>query len=86
MTMRIRAGLRFGFILPSMCIPISLPIRRMGFRATTGEEFLDFLRGVAQPDKAKVMEYIGAHPKALAFVQVGGSFSDQLCAGELLCA
>ena len=45
-----------------------------GFPATTGEEFLDFLRGVAQPDKAKVMEYVGTHPKALAFVQLVGAF------------
>ena len=45
-----------------------------GFPATTGEEFLEFLRGVTQPDKAKVMEFIGSHPKALAFVQLIGKF------------
>ncbi|HEY6376899.1 MAG TPA: catalase family peroxidase [Edaphobacter sp.] len=45
-----------------------------GFPATTGEEFLEFLRGVAQPDKAKVMEFVGSHPKALAFVQLIGTF------------
>ncbi len=45
-----------------------------GFPATTGEEFLEFLRGVTQPDKAKVMEFIGSHPKALAFVQLVGKF------------
>ncbi len=45
-----------------------------GFPATTGQEFLEFLRGVAQPDKAKVMEFVGSHPKALAFVQLVGKF------------
>jgi catalase len=45
-----------------------------GFPATTGEEFLEFLRGVTQPDKAKVMEFVGSHPKALAFVQLVGKF------------
>ena len=45
-----------------------------GFPATTGEEFLEFLRGVTQPDKAKVMEFVGSHPKALAFVQLIGKF------------
>jgi catalase len=45
-----------------------------GFPATTGEEFLEFLRGVTQPDKAKVMEFVGSHPKALAFVQLIGAF------------
>jgi catalase len=45
-----------------------------GFPATTGQEFLEFLHGVAQPDKAKVMEFIGSHPKALAFVQLVGKF------------
>jgi len=45
-----------------------------GFPATTGQEFLEFLQGVAQPDKAKVMEFVGSHPKALAFVQLVGKF------------
>ncbi|HWW22750.1 MAG TPA: catalase family peroxidase [Edaphobacter sp.] len=45
-----------------------------GFPATTGQEFLEFLRGVTQPDKAKVMEFVGSHPKALAFVQLVGKF------------
>lgn len=40
-----------------------------GFPATNGTEFLDFLRAVTQPDKEKVQEFIGSHPKALAFVQ-----------------
>ena len=45
-----------------------------GFPATTGQEFLEFLRGVTQHDKAKVMEFVGSHPKALAFVQLVGKF------------
>jgi catalase len=40
-----------------------------GFPATNGAEFLEFLRAVTQPDKAKVQEFVGSHPKALAFVQ-----------------
>jgi catalase len=40
-----------------------------GFPATTGAEFLGFLRAVTQPDKAKVQEFVGTHPKALAFIQ-----------------
>src|SRR5258705_11686208 len=40
-----------------------------GFPATTGQEFLEFLRGVAQSDPAKVQAFVGSHPKALAFVQ-----------------
>src|SRR5207244_4974917 len=40
-----------------------------GFPATTGQEFLEFLRGVAQSDSAKVQAFVGSHPKALAFVQ-----------------
>ncbi|QNI35387.1 catalase family peroxidase [Edaphobacter albus] len=40
-----------------------------GFPATNGTEFLEFLRAVTQPDKGKVQEFIGSHPKALAFVQ-----------------
>ena len=39
------------------------------FPATTGAEFLEFLRAVTQPDKEKVREFVGSHPKALAFVQ-----------------
>lgn len=39
------------------------------FPATDGKEFLEFLRAVTQEDKAKVQEFIGSHPKALAFVQ-----------------
>jgi catalase len=39
------------------------------FPATNGAEFLEFLRAVTQPDKAKVQEFVGSHPKALAFVQ-----------------
>ena len=39
------------------------------FPATDGAEFLEFLRAVTQPDKAKVQEFVGSHPKALAFVQ-----------------
>ena len=37
--------------------------------ATTGQEFLEFLQGVAQSDLAKVQAFVGSHPKALAFVQ-----------------
>src|SRR2546429_2662431 len=40
-----------------------------GFPATTGQEFLEFLRGVTQSDPAKVQAFVGSHPKALAFVQ-----------------
>ncbi|WP_035359225.1 catalase family peroxidase [Edaphobacter aggregans] len=40
-----------------------------GFPATNGEEFLEFLSGVTQSDPAKVQEFVGSHPKALAFVQ-----------------
>lgn len=40
-----------------------------GFPATNGREFLEFLRAVTQEDKAKVQEFVGSHPKALAFVQ-----------------
>jgi catalase len=40
-----------------------------GFPATNGAEFLEFLRGVTQPDQEKVKEFVGSHPKALAFVQ-----------------
>lgn len=39
------------------------------FPATDGREFLEFLRAVTQQDKARVQEFIGSHPKALAFVQ-----------------
>jgi catalase len=39
------------------------------FPVTDGSEFLEFVRGVTQPDPAKVKEFIGTHPKALAFVQ-----------------
>ncbi|HMG02514.1 MAG TPA: catalase family peroxidase [Edaphobacter sp.] len=39
------------------------------FPATTGAEFLEFLRAVTQPDKGKVQEFVVSHPKALAFVQ-----------------
>jgi len=45
-----------------------------GFPASTGEEFLEFLHGVTAPDKAKVMAFLGSHPKALAFVQLVGAF------------
>jgi len=51
------------------------------FPATTGAEFLEFLRAVTQPDKAKVQEFVGTHPKALAFVQaitpMPGSFAKE---------
>jgi catalase len=40
-----------------------------GFPATDGAEFLEFLRAVTQPDQSKVQEFVGSHPKALAFVQ-----------------
>ena len=40
-----------------------------GFPVTTGQEFLEFLRGVAQSDPATVQAFVGSHPKALAFVQ-----------------
>ena len=40
-----------------------------GFPATTGQEFLEVLRGVAQSDPAKVQAFVENHPKALAFVQ-----------------
>jgi len=39
------------------------------FPATDGREFLEFLRAVTQEDKSKVQEFVGSHPKALAFVQ-----------------
>ena len=45
-----------------------------GFPATTGQEFLEFLRGVAQSDPAKVQAFVGSHPKALAFVQAVTAF------------
>src|SRR2546430_5636097 len=40
-----------------------------GFPPTTGQEFLEFLRGVTQSDPAKVQAFVGSHSKALAFVQ-----------------
>jgi catalase len=45
-----------------------------GFPTHTGEEFLAFLRALAASDPSKpspspIEEYLGAHPKALAFVQ-----------------
>ncbi len=45
-----------------------------GFPAHTGEEFLEFLRALASTDPSKpspspIEVYLGAHPKALAFVQ-----------------
>jgi catalase len=39
------------------------------FPATNGQEFLEFLRGVTQSDPAKVQEFVGSHPKGLAFIQ-----------------
>lgn len=39
------------------------------FPVTNGQEFLEFLRGVTQSDPAKVQEFVGSHPKALAFIQ-----------------
>jgi catalase len=52
-----------------------------GFPATDGREFLEFLRAVTQEDKAKVQEFVGSHPKALAFVQaitpLPGSFAQE---------
>lgn len=39
------------------------------FPATDGREFLEFLRAVTQEDKSKVQEFVGSHPKALAFLQ-----------------
>jgi len=44
-------------------------IRADKSRPFTGAEFLEFLRAVTQEDKAKVQEFVGTHPKALAFVQ-----------------
>jgi catalase len=45
-----------------------------GFPTRTGQEFLEFLRAVAASDPSKpspspIEEFLGAHPKALAFVQ-----------------
>ena len=47
-----------------------------GFPTRTGEEFLEFLRALAASDPSKpspppspIEVYLGAHPKALAFVQ-----------------
>jgi catalase len=45
-----------------------------GFPTHTGEEFLEFLRALAASDPSKrspspIEVYLGAHPKALAFVQ-----------------
>src|SRR6267143_1462200 len=40
-----------------------------GFPATTGQEFLEFLRGVAQSDPAKVQAFVGSHPMALSMMQ-----------------
>jgi catalase len=40
-----------------------------GFPATDGAEFLEFLRGVTQPDKDKVQAFVAGHPKAQAFLQ-----------------
>ncbi|RSL14760.1 catalase [Edaphobacter aggregans] len=42
------------------------------FPASNGQEFLEFLKGVTQSDPAKVQEFVGSHPKALAFVSVLG--------------
>jgi catalase len=45
-----------------------------GFPTRTGEEFLEFLRAIASSDPSKpspspIEQFLGAHPKALAFVQ-----------------
>jgi catalase len=45
-----------------------------GFPTRTGQEFLEFLRALASSDPAKpspspIEAFLGAHPKALAFVQ-----------------
>jgi catalase len=45
-----------------------------GFPTRTGEEFLEFLRaaassGPSQPSPTPIEAFLGAHPKALAFVQ-----------------
>ena len=45
-----------------------------GFPTRTGQEFLEFLRALASSDPSKpspspIEMYLGAHPKALAFVQ-----------------
>lgn len=45
-----------------------------GFPTHTGQEFLDFLRALASSDPSKpspspIEAFLGAHPKALAFVQ-----------------
>jgi catalase len=42
-----------------------------GFPTRTGQEFLEFLRGVAQASssKAALEAFLGSHPAALAFVQ-----------------
>ncbi len=40
-----------------------------GFPTRTGQEFLEFLRAVASNDPSKIQAFLGAHPKALAFVQ-----------------
>jgi catalase len=42
------------------------------FPASNGQEFLEFLKGIAQNDQPKVQEFVGSHPKALAFVSVLG--------------
>jgi catalase len=39
------------------------------FPASNGQEFLEFLHGISQDDQARVQEFVGSHPKALAFVQ-----------------
>jgi catalase len=42
-----------------------------GFPTRTGEEFLEFLRGVAEASSSSAMldSFLGSHPAALAFVQ-----------------
>jgi catalase len=42
-----------------------------GFPTRTGQEFLEFLRGVAESgsSKARLEAFLGSHPAALAFVQ-----------------
>ena len=58
----------------STCTRISSRIRPIGFPTHTGEEFLAFLRALAAsgpstPSPSPIEQYLGAHPKALAFVQ-----------------